>query len=489
VSSGEQSDRGIVRDAVRVELSQDGLDLAADLLAGKALKDVDAMPIPDGETDVGGGVTAEINGARAWAKFGDLSIVARDGGLRATAKVREVRVEVPTLKLRKRVLGIPVRTTCEDTTFRIGEADEVTVTVDLALAVEGEHLTAAAGDVSAPIASDNYEVSGPDECSGGWGIGDVTRVMVHGAFVLARPYLQDLLAARVRAIAPALGAQLDEQLHPAMTMEVPALPSLPAQTAELSAFPSSLASTGGGAGSLVVTMGTRIQRVDPTKRRPGGRGTTLEGLARYGALGLNPHLITDAFAELYPGGTEWIPLDEDVAPSLEDILTVQSAAAIWPDLQELATTSRSLRVALRVAEAPRLTTDEATQTMVVALPKLTMRFQAQVGGRWIDYFDMDLAVDTGVTARMQGDSLRLDLAPSPRVRATGRWCEGYTPTIDLFESDVAEALFGTALDYLQAAGPLLTTWVPTFQVGDRSLAFASPHVKGRFIGMDLVAAP
>ena len=72
----------------------------------------------------------------------------------------------------------------------------------------------------------------------------------------------------------------------------------------------------------------------PIRSESGGRP------AQLGTFGINPVALTEAYNALFPNGTDWFELTEDIVPGLEEILSLQTASSIWPDLTVIRSSGR-----------------------------------------------------------------------------------------------------------------------------------------------------
>jgi hypothetical protein len=466
------------RPGVRVVALDAGFALVADMLKAEiAAEPIEGLPLGT-IADTIGGVGIHVDDATLDLTVSDLGITAHPDTLRIDVGLEHVRLNLAVMKVSRRILGRSVSATCHGAAIHWGNRGPVPLIAEASIDVAAKRLALTPGRITHDVTSADYGVSGPERCDAPPGLSDIMRLAAKGALEGARPMIEPTLRRRFAAMLPQMADAATTALSPSFPFSFSGVPGLPARSGRFALFPLSVELT---AGQMAVVAGTDVTVEERlTAAEPGLLALPLA------SFGLNPGIITDAFATLFPQGTDYIEIDEATAPGLRDVLDVRSAASIWPDLQHIALSRPYLKLWVRLAEAPQLATDVATQRVQADIPRLEMKFQIEQDRVWRDYFVMNVGVRTGVTTTLAQDSLSLSLADDTAVAVTGNWAPGYTPQVDVFEQDVAAFLFSTVFDYLSAAGPLTRVWVPTMVVGDRDVTLANPHVNGVFLNLDVV---
>lgn len=469
-----------VPDGVELELSGEGLNLVSKVLREEVLKDMHDVPVGDVNTEAAG-ISVTASGVRASVDFDSLGLTPEPGNLHLRTGLHGVKVVIDSLRLEKTVLGVTLGTTCTNTQFNIAEDGVVYLDAKFQPRVEDENIALSAKDVSLPISSDNYRVAGPDACSGWWGVRDVTRLVLHQVFKALRPFIEGLVRGQMDKLLPALAEQLNAQTHLSITFDIPQNPIFPERTAQLDAFPSRLELDND---KFRAVVGFRIQRVD--RRELVGRETEFFAPKRLGSLGFNPTLLSEALHELYPDGSEWLEINGDVFPDAGEILTTETMSALWPDLATTRTTDTHMKLFVRLAGAPDLWADKDTNAILAHVPKIELRFQAQIESQWRDYFIMTLDLTTGVAPEIKDNLLGIALVDGSKVAVDGKWADGYTPADPTFEKDMASLIFSTLLDMIHAQGALFRIDLPTFQIGGQEVSLANPNVVTPFMRIDVM---
>jgi hypothetical protein len=470
--------------ALQLELNGGGLDLAAAELKNASLQDIEDMPLPDVEDELSGGVKVVISGMTGTVHFDDLILTPENGYLQVDIALSDVEVFADKVQFKKRVLGQNISTTCRNTVIKMGQDEPLHLKSHLQIVVRGHELKVNADNIKFSIDSDNYDVDGPSRCSGGLGVGDLIRGMVHLALSSSKGAIERAVKDRVGDMAPQLEKQFNAQTHQRFTLDISGMPQLPTRTAEISSFPYEVKITSTG---LTTTLGVSIVDVtaDPLKTQLFFKDLK-NWQERFGALGVNPAVATEAFQELFPHGSEYFELENSQAPGLRDALTIQSGASMWPDLNTLATEESYLRLAVRVASVPIIRVNESKQSLVFNIPKLELKFMIKHDGAWMDYFIMEVGVrgDIGSEINVNGQ-LRIGFQEAAHLTIDGHWAPEYQPTVPIFERDIAMLLFSSIFDYLYASGPLLEMLVPPVPVGDKLLTIMNPHVVDPFLRLEL----
>ena len=462
----------VTRQGIKIKVLDAGLTVAADMIKDQigSIKDSPMGPV-DGHI---GAVRIAADNVLLDATLADLALTSHDWGLSLIAGLEHVKVAIPMMNVTTRILGREVTGQCFGATVRWGRSQAVPLTIEVSAAVLDRMIKLSPVAVRHPISPLDYAVSAPHRCDAPGGTGPAMRLSVATALQSAWPLIEPTLRRRFEAMLPAASESLTTTLSPTFPISIAGVPGLPSREATLTVFPMSLQTADG---SMTLIGGVEVS-VNEMR--------TEAALLPLAAFGINPGILTDAFASIYPGGTDFIEIDEGTAPGLRDVLDIRSAASIWPDLQQIQLTKPYLRLWVRVAEAPLLGTDPIAQSVTASLPRLEMKFMIQQDGLWRDYFVMNVGVNTGITTGIVNELLNLQLAPNSTVTVTGHWADGYVPRIDIFEYDVAQFLFTTVFDYLGASGPLASVWVPTMVVGDRNVTLANPVVDEQFLSLDVV---
>ncbi len=474
-ATGQTVDR-----ALQVELTGDGLNLVAEMVKGQ-LPEMKDMALPDMEQTLIGGINIKLSGLKASLTLDSLALTPTADTLQIKAGVRQIKVSIDTMTIERPILGFPLGTTCRYTTFNIAEQGVVFLKMGLHPQVVDTNVVLTNDPVDFRVSSDNYRVQGPGACDGIL-IGEVTRNILHGVFNMVRPFLGIVVGDKVKALLPMVANEINAQTHLSAEVDLNGLPGLPNRTAEFSAFPSSVKVDGT---ALRAEVGVKIRQVNHHRDVPESLRIVRDGPIRYGAVGVNPGILTAAFAALYQGGTDFYDIDETVLPAIKELLAKEGLSSIWPDLTQAQTDEAYLRLQLRLVDTPVLVADPTLQAITVHLPKLQLKFLIKSLGEWKDYFVMDLDLTTGAAATIEDNTLKVGLISGSTVAVTGRWADGYTPADPTFDAETAQLVFAALLELAYNSGPLVNMPIPNFQIGDHQLALSHPHVEAPFFRVDL----
>lgn len=482
-AEGVRSDEGrTVEQALQVELTGEGLSLIAHMVKDQLPGELTDMPLPDVEKELAGGFKVKASGIKASLALDSLELAPATDTLAIKVGVKRIKVAIDQLDIERPVLGFPLGATCRYTTFNIAEQGIVYLSMGLQPTIVDTNIELAADKIEFPVSSDNYRVQGPGECRGALILNGVIRQVLHGVFGMVRPLLGNLVASQVKENLPKIADELNAQTHLQVQIDLNGIPSLPDRTAEISAFPSRIKIDGN---ALVAEVGVKVRQV--TRQRDFTEARPFLGTAskRFGAVGLNPGILTAAFGELYQDGTEFFDVDENTIPQIKDLLTKEGLSSIWPDLMQAQTDAPYLKLAIRLAQTPVFVADPELQAITVHLPKVQLKFQISSEGAWKDYFIMDLNLKTGAAMKIEDGNLEIGLIEKSDVQVEGRWADGYTPADPTFERDTAQAVFAALLEIAYSQGPLVKMEVPSIPLGGQEIYLGNPHVVAPYFRIDL----
>lgn len=482
-AEGVRSDDGATIDqALQVELTGDGLSLIAHMVKDQLPGEMNDMALPDVEKDLPGGFKVRASGIKASLALDSLALAPSIDTLNIKVGVKKIKIAINQIDIERPVLGFPLGATCRYTTFNVAEQGIVYLGMGLQPTIVDTNIQLAAGKVDFPVSADNYRVQGPGECRGTLVLDGVVQQLLHGVFGMVRPLLGNLVASKVKEFLPQIADELNAQTHLSVQVDLNGLPSLPDRTAELSAFPSRLKIDGN---ALTAEVGVKIRQV--TRQRDFTEALPLLGTQskRFGAIGINPGILTAAFGELYQDGTDFFDVDENTIPQIKDLLTKDGLSAIWPYLLQAQTDAPYLKLAIRLAETPVFVADQDLQAITVHLPKVQLKFQIQSEGAWKDYFIMDLNLKTGAAMKIEDGNVKIGLIEHSEVAVEGRWADGYTPADSTFEKDTAQAVFAALLEIAYGQGPLVNMPIPSIPIGGQEIYLGHPHVAAPYFRIDL----
>lgn len=467
--------------AMRVELSPNGLSEIAAWIRSTTLNDIEGMPLPDINDKVDG-VEVKGTGITLSARFGAMSLTAGQNILSVRQQVVTISVSVDSLRMRKKILGNWVSTTCNDTEITAGDSDELTLSMNMGATASNRQVTLTSQNTSFDIPDSQFDVDGPRRCSGSLGVGDLIRLIAHSVLQNSRNKIEDAVEDRIEDLVPALATNINNSVTRSFEVDVMRAP-MPSAKVTVSTFPSGIRIA---PGMMTLELGADVRAKAAADLLTTGAEQNNTGSVDMGAVGVNPTLITEAFKAVFPGGTPWTELNAGNTPGISDALDVTSAAGIWPDLNEIPLTNRKLRLSLRVPSAPIVAVHPQNNYVALDVPQLDLMFMAEINGRWQNYFLMQIKLNSGLVISRNNRLLTINLSGQKNLEVSGRWADGYTPVIPIFEQDVAELIFKSLIDFLYDSGPLTVVEIPDFQIGNTTvtagnIALQSPYINVRIL--------
>lgn len=467
-----------------LEVNAAGLTEIAAYIRATVLADIENMELPDVEDKVDGGVEVKASGLHLWASFGDSNLVATAGHLNVTQQIIRIRLHADTVRLRKKILGNWVSTTCEDTDITAVESETVALTMALNAAVADRRVSITERQTDFSIPEDQFEVDGPRKCSGALGVGNLIRLMAQSLLKNSRSKIEDSVENRVRDLIPGIADNLNRAVNKRFEINLNQ-PPLPTTKAAAVTFPFAVLVD---PDLLSFTIGTDLQAGPADKitdeAEIDDENYDLDpNLVDIGAAGINPTIVTEAFRTVFTNGTPWVELNAGNTPGLSDALDVSSASGIWPDLNEIPLTARKLRLSIRLASAPVITIPAQNNYISINVPKLEMMFMAQINGQWVNYFKLNMGLNSGLGFTRVNQQLVIHMAGPKTLSISGNWAPGYTPVVPIFEQDVAELIFKSVIDFLYDSGPLSVVDIPSLTVGNGTITAGNVRLMNPFISV------
>jgi hypothetical protein len=470
-------------DGLQVELTRDGLSAVAMLAQSQLLGEGQELEIADIDKSLLG-IGLHLRGLKVAFKAESIDLVPIDGALDLEVGLRGITLSIDSFQVERRILGAQLQKTCYDTDFFIAEQGTVYFQSKLGATVDNRQISLSERDTSFRVSADNYRVRGPGSCDGRL-TGPVTRLLLHTVLKAARPAIETLVKRQIRELLPTLATELTAQSNLSLSLDLANFPPLPPRVVTLAAYPHRLTITPGG---LSIVVGASITGEDTPRFARVEQPRA--GARRFGSLGVNPALLTEAITAAFPDGTPWIEVDASMLPDLKGLLELDSLKVLWPDLQNVPTEEPFARLKARVVSAPELGSDAATNALTASLPQVELMFLVKTGGEWRDYSLLKLDIKTGVTPTLADGKLSISLLPGSTIGVEGAWVDGYEPTNTYFDQETAEFLMTTLIDVAMRRGALVSVELPQVDVLGQPLAIGSVGVQAPFISIGIYdAAP
>jgi hypothetical protein len=433
--------------AAMFELNRQGLALLAQSLEQTLRRDIVDVPLPNFRKQVGLGVEIGVEQASYSIGFDTLRIEPQQGHLLVRVAVKQVKLHAGRIKLKKNILGRDIRSTCTNTQIKLGHKHSIPLMSQVRIGIDQGDVTVSMPHVGFELDANNYTVSGPKRCSGDLGVGRLLRSIVHAILEQSRKRIIEAAKQQVRKLEDDMEGILNAHSHAVMSFEL-GIPPLPRQTVSVRTWPYRIAIDDK---MLRFELGAEINSAAlPAKSFYPAPKVIL------GAIGINLELLNQALAKLANSMTEPLASGDGLHAKFSKALSIEYASAVWPDLREVALTGSNLGLKFSLSQAPRVEAEARSShtDLKLHIPALTLHFDAPIAGALVPYFDLDLDLQARLDLMEADGMLLVQLAELPKFSISGRWADGYTPRNNLFEQDLTETLFASAVDYLYASGPL-----------------------------------
>jgi len=484
--------------ALKLDLTQDGLDAVAREIQSRFMHDIDSREINNIHRVLPDGWILDTQGLQYSVDFKKLNLKATKEGVRVEFAVDGVTLHADSIKLSKPWLWWNLKSNCTGVDVNVSGPTELALSVLLMPVVtEAGNLDADLLGLEFSIDPEGYVVRGPTECSGVLGFGGYMRDAVAGVLVGAREQVADIVRQQVLELLPEAVAEIDGMLHQSFELHV-GYPGVPfSEDLLLAGAPSGIEVQDG---RLVFLMSSEVSAVlkenllDARQKERKGRPIP-PGIA-FGSVGLNKKVINDALEALHPMAQRDFELKPDMIPQLGQYLDTDTLASIWPDLNELELDTSDVRAFISCPGLPSVETlivDAAEGSaravkFAVQIPDARLSIMVKSNGSWMDYANINVRLSVPLAIDMKDGEMEVQLNDVAVVSIGGGWASGYKPSVDIFESDLAQVIVKSVFDMVFLQGPFLRLLVPVYDFGGGRMGFSNPQTDDPYFSVDLVSA-
>ncbi len=486
------------QNALKLDLTQDGLDAVAREIQSRFMHDIDSREINDIHKTLSDGWILDTQGLQYSVDFKKLNLKATKEGVRVEFAVDGVTLHADSIKLSKPWLWWNLKSKCTGVDVNVSGPTDLALSVLLMPVVtEAGNLDADLRELDFSIDPEGYVVRGPTECSGILGFGGYMRDAVAGVLAGARDQVAEIVRHQVLELLPEAVAEIDGMLHQSFELHV-GYPGIPfSEDLLLAGAPSGIEVHDGrlvflmsSELSSVLKEGSLDSRGKDRKARPVPPGVI------FGSVGLNKKVINDALEALHPMAQRDFELNPDMIPQLGQYLDTDVLASVWPDLNGLELDTTDVRAfiscpGLPSVESFRVDAAESSARavkFVVRIPDARLSIMVKSNGSWMDYANINVRLSVPLAIDMEDGEMEVQLSDVAVVDIGGGWAAGYKPSVDIFEADLAQAIVKSVFDVVFLQGPFLRLLVPVYDFGGGRLGFSNPQTDDPFFSVDLVSA-
>lgn len=480
-----------IEDSLNVNVSADGFNWISQIVSEQNLQDIRRQPVPDVDEDMGYGIQGYVTGITYDIDFNRFDISPGEQNIAVHLRFNSIAVRGENLEFKKRV-GVVLKTKCKDIELSAGQSSPVDLFLVLKPVVQDGKIHLVETGLQFDIDESNFNVSGPDQCSGSLGIGNVIGSTVHKILERSRERIVDAIRDRVRSTIPKIEDQINNILLAPIPLNIgnAALKDHPVmikgRMKAISAHSSGLDAT------MDISAEQSLVQDDPfdrsLKNQPGLLEVPFD--ATLASVALKTQLLNQLFQYAVPSLTAPTVVATDNPPASQ-IFNRSALSAVLPDLNQIVLDSESVGLRVGFGLPPTISTQttlDGSIDLTLNIPDLHLLLDVAKDGKPTPYFDVKIATVFGVRiTKDPGSKYILLTVQNPRgMTVTGTWDPAYKPKIDIFESDVAQILFKSALDYLFVAQPVFKIKSPEISFGSAHyLDIAYPFMNSETIGIAL----
>lgn len=482
---------GWVDDSLNVTLASEGFRWVSQLITEQNLQDVSGIPVDDVDEDLGGGVQGYVSGITYDIDFDRMDIEPLEQNIAVHLRLNSVTVRATDLVFKKRV-GVVIKTKCEDVEITAGRSEAIDLYLLLHPQVSNGRLQLVENGLQFDVPESNFHVSGPRHCDGALGVGSLIGGTVHKILERSRDKIVKSAQDRVRATIPKIEDQINGMLLSSIPLNIGNGPAMAQQKIVLNGRMRSIESHAAGL-TAAMDMSVQERHTDLTAEksvRIDENANKQFADAILASVALRTPFINQILQYAVPSLSSPISLDTENGPA-KQIFNRSALAGVLPDLNQIALDDELVRAAVGFGTPPTIATNAGLNGSIdlsFTIPDLHLILSVKKDGKIIPYFDVKIATAFGIRiSKEEGNRIvSLTLQNPLYVTVNGAWAPSYTPKIDIFEGDVAQILFKSALDYLFASQNVFRISAPTIPVGGgHSVEIAYPFTQTDKVGFTL----
>jgi hypothetical protein len=476
--------------ALQAGVTRDGFTWISSMITDETLQDISRRPLPDVDENMGGGVQGELTGLSYDIDFDHLEINPSDNTIGVHLHMNSIFVRADRLKFVKKA-GVTLRTTCEDVEIRAGGSSSIDLYLNLEPRVENGRIRLVERDIQFDIDDDNFKVDGPRHCSGSLGIGSLIGTSVHYVLGHSKNKMLEAVKDRVRSTIPKMEDSVNSMVATSFPISLGGSNSVTERQLLVRGRPNSIAINGQGLNAnLDISVEPSALNLFAEDQEHKGFFDFRGPDAILASVALKTALINQLLQYAVPQRSNPIIIDTHSSPASQ-IFSRSSISSILPDLNQLTLDNEAIGASLSFDSPPVISTRTALDGSIELLlqcPDLHILLSIEKDGKVLPYFD--LKIDAGFGIRIAKDpssnALALTVQAPEHVIVDGAWAPGYVPQLNIFERDVAQVLFSSAIEYLFVAQPVFRMQAPHIEVGrGHFLEVAYPFATSELIGVAL----
>lgn len=465
-----------VVNAFSAEVNQSGIDMVSREIQRIALQNIVDRPISDFSDEISGGIHVDAEGLKISVAFQDVKLQTMANGLELSVQLKKLKLTAEKMRFYKKI-GFTVSTTCEDTTMTIGESGQIIeISASLFPTINSNHdLEMRADGIDFPIPEDEFGVEGPRKCSGALGVGYLVKLSIKKILVKARSKIQQALVEQITSKLPSIAQKLNAPLHFSQQVSLRILPSLPPTVATVKASPSKISVE---ENRMRLVMNLDFTPANPSPLLEVGSDMRRAAIAQQksesfdlkeilGAASVSTTLMNQIISVITPKQAEFYEIDLESAGRLHDILNRHSLATIWPDLNLIHLDDNNIRLFLSLPSPPTIATTRDVNTPEIAFKTadLVLSVYVKKDGTWQPYSYLHANAAVPIEFVVGEEDITIAPKPATELSTSSEWAEGYTPQVDIFEQDLADSIFASAIEILAERQPMLLGKKPVFAIG------------------------
>lgn len=468
---------GLADQGVEFQVNQDGLQSIASEIHSRVLTPIRNMPLPDINTTVDYGIKVRASGLNFSLDFTSLVLRSDTDSLNIAVGIRNVLINVPRIRASKKVIW-DISTTCKNTQIKIAHQNALVISPKVPVWLDGDQIRLNLDHVNFDIPDQEFQVSGPSECSGALGIGHLIRSIMSRVLGNSKNMIRNAIVDQVKKLKPVLEQELNQLAHQSVNLRSQPVPGLPALEGSLHLKPYQIQLTPDSF-RLAFSVGFSDALSEFSQEVPEIK--LLASRLLLGSVGINPLLIQEAFSLWMDGTGGSVSLDG--LEAAQELVSPSVAALIWPELLRSPESVYPLKLSLTFAELPELTVNPQTQQITIHSERVLLNITAGSGSGERLFYQITMSVTLKPELILDGDLLYLRLTQRPEFSFEGHWPDSWIPENAAVNRVLLEQQLTNLTSHLWQEGePLYYMFVPTIFTGSQflqldQLRYDEPYMK------------
>lgn len=468
-----------VENALTAKITKDGFNDLSIYIKDNVLKDLPWTRLPDQEINVAG-FSVSLHGIYLTTAFDDLQVIPQNDRLFLGVNLRQLSFFIRDFTIHS---ILPV--TCTNSQFYMGYSSSQPLYSWVQTSLSQHQIKLSPLGSQFDINTDNYAVSGPEECRGIIFSQPLIRFIIEQAFWNAREIIEDMVVIKINDTIPQIEYFLNNTMRNNLSFELKDIPLIPDANLIFEVTPNQMTVSTEGM-SFIASIGVKKETLRK-ERRLLSQVETPKAPINLAEIGFKPEFINSLLKELLRDGSKRLEMTGDISPIFEGGIPRESLSNYLPDLTESEFSSDQLKLFIQLGSSPMISFDPSGCGIRVEIFKLYFIYQAQIKNEWRDYFIFTFDVSLGLLPKIQDKDFILKALKNNSITVSGAWAPDYIPRNPSFDQTQMQKDFTELLNMMAGAEYIFKNELPTIPLRSRFVTFGDLFIKDPYIVLKIVS--